>query len=295
MKFRLEKKRKKVTPPSKLAVALGPWRVQLIVGVIIATCIGLLVTGLWYGTRIASLQITSVEAVGGQTIPNARVSEAASGALVGSYYRLVPYRFAWWYPKEQVAAAVMAIPRVKQVYQEREGQTLRIAFEEYSPVALWCTSEDTDCVFLDRFGYAFAAAPELQGSALVRYSIPNRIPAVGESPFAASYMETTTSLATQLEDELALYITHIIRADDVDTVYRLATGAEIKVSERMTALETFENLETIFANEDFEALHSGTFAYIDLRFGDKVFVSEVAEPTATTSSSTEASAASLSE
>ncbi len=175
---------------------------------------------------------------------------------------------------------------MKQVYLERDGQVVRIAFEEFDPVALWCTVEDTDCVFLDGAGYAFATAPELTGSALTRYSVPNKRPVVGETPFSPLYMETTTGLATRLEDELALYITHVVRADEVDTTYRLASGAEIKVSERMSAAETFENLQTIFANEDFADLQAGQFAYIDLRFGDKVFVSEVGEPVATSTSAT---------
>ncbi len=85
MKFRLDKKRKKISPPSKLAVVLGPWRVQLIVGLILVTVLSLAFTALWYGTRIASLQITTVEAVGGRTIPNERVVLEAERALEGTF------------------------------------------------------------------------------------------------------------------------------------------------------------------------------------------------------------------
>jgi hypothetical protein len=290
MKFRLEKKRKKVTPPSRFGVAIAPWRFQIVVGFLLLAFFAIVVALLWYGTRIHALQITVIEVIGGSTIAHETVEATAWQSLSGTHYRLVPYTFSWWYPKGALEAKLMQIPRMKQVYTEVNDQVLSIVFDEHQPFALWCEQVDSrNCFFVDATGYAFTVAPDLTGSAFVRYVKEGAVPAEGATAFTKSFIDTTGTLAARLEDELNLYVTHVVQSDDVDTSYFLASGAEIKVSERMTADETFTNLQTIFASEDFADLASGDFHYIDLRFGDKVFVSEAevtASSTATTTTST---------
>lgn len=236
---------------------------------------GVLTTGLWYGTRLTSLQITDVVVVGGATISEATVRNVVEQELVGDQYLLVPKRFAWWYPDASITAAVHAIPRVQHVRTERKGQTLVVAFDEYRPAALWCeTVESQQCLFLDHAGYAFASAPVLIGSAFVRYVTVGTPPTVGASPLTPAYMDTTSSFIESLEDQLDLYVTHVVRTDEIDTAYVLSTGAEIRVTDRMSATETFTNLLSILNADQFSDISDGSFYYIDLRFGDKVFVSE---------------------
>ncbi|OIP77431.1 MAG: hypothetical protein AUK16_01865 [Parcubacteria group bacterium CG2_30_44_11] len=286
MKFRLEAKRKKLKPPSKLALAFSLWRWQIIVGFVLITVGGLGAVGIWYGTRIASLQITNIVVVGGNTISHKTVEAVARQALVGSYYKLVPYTFKMLYPKKRIVNQLLQISRVKEVRMETNTQTLTIFFTEYQPSALWCASVDSIvCMFIDETGFAFAEAPQLTGSALVRYVQKGKEPSLKTPGFTPLYIETTSRLAERLEADLGLYVTKIVHSDDVDTSYFLAGGAEIKVSERMTAEETFVNLQTIFASEEFAALADGDFHYIDLRFGDKVFVSEVEVVATSTASS----------
>lgn len=288
MKFRLEKKRKKLKTPSKLALALAPCRLQIFVAVILFSVGALGIVGTWYGSRVAALQITEVAVVGGSTIAHETIEATTWQALVGSYYKLIPFTFTWLYPEERVTDQLLQIPRVKEVRMEVEAQTLTVAFTEYQPYALWCMERDSSaCLFLDATGFAFAEAPQLTGSAFVRYIQKGKEPVLKTEGFTKTYIETTGSLAERLEDELGLYVTEIVRFDDVDTSYYLAGGAEIKVSERMTADETFVNLRTIFSSDEFASLADGDFHYIDLRFGDKVFVSEVEAVATSTASSTE--------
>lgn len=286
MKFRIDTKRKP-KPQSALQVAVRPWRVQIIVGLVLAIVIGGMTTAIWYIARIPSLQITSVEVIGGSTIDHETVQTLAEEALTGSYYRIVPHTFAPLYPEARVIERIKTQPRVKEVRLERTNQTLMVAFDEYQPVALWCEAVDAEtCLFLDSTGYAFAAAPFLTGSAFIRYVSRGAVPALKQSGFSASFMDTTTRFTERLEAELNLYVTEVVRKDDVDVSYVLAGGAEIKVSERMSADETFNNLQTILTAKDFTALADGSFHYIDLRFGDKVFVSEEAVATSSTTAST---------
>lgn len=269
-------------------MAFTPWRVQIVVGSLLLAGITALIAATWYVTRIPSLQIAEVTVVGGSTIPADEIESVAREVLRDTYYKLIPHTFAWLYPEEQIQAQLMQVPRVKEALTYIDGQTLTVVFEEYQPFALWCTTpESTTCLFLDAHGYAFAEAPVLTGSAFVRYISTQAEPTVKTTAFSDSFMRETGTLAERLEHELNLYVTHVVRTDEVDTSYFLAGGAEIKVSERMTAADTFTNLKALFSSEEFADIAAGDFHYIDLRFGDKVFVSEsevIATSTASTTS-----------
>ena len=277
------KKRKPVrtTDPRKMLYQ------QLVVGVILVVVLTALIAGIWYGTRVENWQIATVEVVGGKTISHELVEEIAREELAGTNYRLVPKTFTVTYPEEAIMKEVAAIPRVKEVRLEKaDAATLTVAFTEYEPFALWCEEGDGRCMFLDHTGYAFAPSPQLSGNALMRYYLPETAVNEKVSPFSRSVFATTKEFATLLQDELDLYITDIIVSDEIDISYVLTSGAELKVSNRLSAEESVANLETIFSNEEFKHLSQGDFHYIDLRFGDKVFVSEtelVASSTATSS------------
>ena len=71
-----------------------------------------------------------------------------------------------------------------------------------------------------------------------------------------------------------------------EVTLHLESGGALKVSERMPAEEVLANLETVLASEAFAHLANGNFEYIDLRYGDRVFVNEfgdVPDPSATSS------------
>ena len=58
----------------------------------------------------------------------------------------------------------------------------------------------------------------------------------------------------------------------------------------MPATDVVENLLVVLASPEFSHLNPGNFSYIDLRFGEKVFVNEIGEvpETETATSSDEA-------
>lgn len=286
MKFRLEQKRQqKIKPPSKLMVTLAPWRFQIIIGTLLLSLLGGLLTAIWYGSRIEQLQLKEIVVIGGPTISHEEMTAAAREVLTGSYYRLIPHSFAPLYPEKALYRRLLSIPRVKQVVLSVDGQTLTIGFDEYIPEALWCVDQDNDeCLFLDQQGYAFATAPALVGNALVRYLSPQQTPTVRTEGFSPVYMDETLRFITTLENEFNLYVIRVIKQDDVDTLYITAGGGEIKVSNRQALSETLNNLRVIVNSEDFPAILADTFFSLDLRFGDKVFVQAIA-PSATSSAS----------
>jgi cell division septal protein FtsQ len=263
-------------------------QLQLIVGTVLLAVIALLVTAIWYGTRVPSLQIMNVEVVGGQTIPHAVIEEKVNAELVGAYLQLIPNRFMPLYPKSKIAESILTLDRVKNVHVELTGdQTLTVVFDEHVPYALWCESIDTElCLFMDKNGFAFAPAPELEGSAFVRYTDEGAVPSKDVQGFESSFVKETEEFVTLLEDQLSLYTTHVQRKSTYDVEYTISGGGVIKVSQAIPMQESFENLQTILTSEEFKHIEPGAFQYIDLRFGDKVFVNEAPLPGETASTTT---------
>lgn len=254
-----------------------PLQRQCIVGVIITIVIALLVTAVWYVSRIPSLQIVHIAVIGGETIPHELIEEKVRIELQGAYLHLIPDTFMPLYPKKKITASIHSFDRIKNVHVELSGdQTLTVVFDEHVPYALWCTEPDSDaCLFMDKKGLAFASAPTLEGSAFVRYIEEGALPQKGISGFEDSFMEETDSFIMLLQDQLSLYVTHVVKMGTYDVEYTISGGGIIKVSQAISMQETFENLETILSSEEFMHIEPGAFQYIDLRFGDKVFVNEV--------------------
>jgi len=249
-------------------------RRQIFVGAVLACLIVALITGIYYGTRIESKQIKGVQVVGGQTIPHRDIEQIVNNTLVGHYYRLVPKRFTWTYPKTQIVNSILAVDRVKNVQVELSKKELVVVFDEHTPEALWCDEGGLPCLFMDRSGYAFAEAPELSGGALVRYVATGVKPEKDTSQFTAEFITANEVFIEQLADELGLYITQVVKGGEDDIDYKVSGGGIIKTSQLISLPTTFSNLKTILLSEEFAHLEPGSFQYIDLRFGDKVFVNE---------------------
>lgn len=269
--------------PSQRVRTLDPATVILLkqvgLGVLLLTLVSVLVTGIWYGTRLPALTITTVSATGGVTIPAATVVAAAESVLTGSYLGLVPRRFVYTYPETAVYEAVRSLERVHSVTVSRVGlNQLSISFKEYVPDALWCDSArtDTECWFIDETGYAFARAPQLQGGSLLRYYTLHMEPARGVTVLSAVDYEATKAFVASLGE--TGWFTETVLIDAVrDVFYGLTGGGELKASLTESTQRTLDSLLAIRAAEEFTHLAPGNFLYIDLRFGNKVFVKEAEE------------------
>lgn len=256
--------------------ALSPLQKQLLIGFVVVTLVIGIVSCIWYVTRIDSLQLSTVTAAGGLTITPALVERRVQENLEGNYLHLIPKRFSYLFPADDIVTSVQNIPRVKSVHIEKLSRNaLHVSFTEYVPYALWCTEDSAvGCVFIDDAGYAFDAAPTLTGGAFIRFLLDDDTPEVGLQPFASEYLTATIAFADQLENELGMITTTIHLRGDYDIDFSIAGGGVIKVSQHLPFDDTFSNLVTILSTTEFSDIAPGSFQYIDLRFGDKVFVNE---------------------
>jgi cell division septal protein FtsQ len=262
---------------------------QVFFGVLLTLFIGAVSFCVWYVTRLPALTLTEVSVVGGETISHEAVRTAVEEELLGTYYRLIPKRFSYLYPDEAIEARLLRIPRLKEVAVERTSrQQLAVAFTEYVPHALWCAQPAAPvCLFIDRDGYAFAEAPRLEGGAYLRYVETGREPAVGQTVFTSTYVRETNAFVETLYDALRLPVTAVER-DGESISYTLAGGGEIRTTTAEPLQTTLDNLQTLLASEEFSHLAPGNFQYIDLRFGNRVYVQETAPDAATTTPTTSA-------
>jgi hypothetical protein len=137
---------------------------------------------------------------------------------------------------------------------------------------------------VDVHGYAFAKAPVLSGGSLLRFVEVGQEPKKGEYIADAVVIDAAVELVALL-DEKAWSVSHVEVGKGGDIFLRLVGGGELKVDLNLSPIETVENLLTIINSDEFSHLAPGNFQYIDLRFGNKVFVNEeIAAPEMETAS-----------
>jgi cell division septal protein FtsQ len=245
---------------------------QIGIGLLVLTLVGILITAIWYGTRTEALTVSQVVVTGGETINHEQVKIIVQEELKGNYLGLIPKQFAWFYPAVSIKTELSKIERIYNINLVVEDTKLKVTFDEYLPFALWCADVDSkDCLFVDSQGYAFATAPDLDGGSFLRFS------KLGEGISLQSNITNYDDFIKLMELKGLLetrdwFISHIEIDKEDDAFLMLTPGSELKVTLKQTALETVENLFTVLSSEQFVDLAPGNFDYIDLRYGNKVFV-----------------------
>jgi cell division septal protein FtsQ len=242
--------------------------------------------GTWYMTRLPTFAISEVEVTGGEVITPAQIREVVEGELIGEYLRIIPHRFAYLYPHDAMVHAILDIPHVASVTVTRVNrQTLRVEFKEYLPYALWCHSREDNapCYFVSDSGFAFAPAPLLQGGTLVRHIVEGRETLEKTELFNAEELKRIHNFIDELNQKLDLRISEVVHTKEGDLQFFIHGGGSVLVADTEAFEAVFQNLESVLSSKEFKHLKPGNFQYIDLRFGNKVFVNEeMSEPGSTT-------------
>ena len=263
------KNRRQVQEPSM-------WR-HVGYGALTCSIVTLLITTMWYVTRLPSLTIASVHIQGGETISHDEIQTVIDQVFQGSYLKIIPYRFTLLYPDDALRAGVASVSRVHDVVIARSGRTsLAVTFTEYEPFALWCSDKDDTalCYFLDATGYAFAPGPQLQGGTLARHILEGQHELEKKQAFETSAFVKTHAFLERLSYELGLRITDVLYTKDGDIQLSVNGGGGLIIRDDESYDKTFENIRSILDSKEFKHLKPGNFQYIDLRFGNKIFVNE---------------------
>lgn len=249
---------------------------QVLIGVMIFSFLGLLISSIWYGSRVTALTIDTLQVSGGETISHEEIKTSVWGELQGTYLGIIPRTFALTFPEADILAKLSGIERIKNIRVARNGgKEVTVSFDEFTPESLWCSpDENPTCVFLDETGYAFSKAPQLTGGSFMRYSLVGTQPETGRAILTDDKFETLKNLVLLLADA-GWYVSRA-DIDAADDVYlQVIGGGELKATLNQTPVETVNNLLVVLRAEEFADIAPGNFKYIDLRFGNKVFVNEV--------------------
>ncbi len=277
-----QRRKKRLDPNTVLLIR------QIVGGLLVLMLLGIIIFSIWYGTRLQAVTVTSVTVSGGQTISHEVIEKIARQKLEGSYIGLIPRQFSFLYPKSEIISDVSALERIKSVSVDRTSLTaIQVTFEEFIPEALWCKRESEKCVFLDQTGYAFAVAPNLSGGSFLRLGKLGVEPVTDVQAFSADRYEQLKDLIRILEDNN--WFIASVEVDVANDAYlTLTEGGELKVTLEDEPEQIVENLFTVLNSQEFSGLEVGNFEYIDLRFGNKVFVNELEpEPEIPLASTTE--------
>ncbi len=267
-------KRRQLHPATVLLIR------QLVIGFLCVAGVSFAIAVIWFGTRMDALSITTITIDGEVTVQESLLHEVITRELEGAYFGIIPHRFSYVYPEVRIEEALMDVDRVKEVTLERRSRReLRVEIIEYIPEALWCSVlYPGTCFFVDHDGYAFAEAPELHGERFVRYLTLMREPEKRQALTTVEDFKATR----QFVDELATthwYVTQVEIDSARDVFYTLHLGSELKTTLTMPVMETLRYLNVIRASEEYADVVPGNFAYLDLRFGSKVFFKRLPDPT----------------
>jgi cell division septal protein FtsQ len=251
---------------------------------IILTCVYALV---FYGVRTPFLQVDGVIVRGLETVPETLVRERANTLLAGAYFGFVPRRFKPFAPAEEIQETIEQLPRVALATVTTEGSTLVVTVAEHVPDMLWCetASATSSCVYVDKRGVAYERAPMLDGSSLMRFVSPGTPPVVGSSLLDDRIRTLLIDIARILDERHDFRVSRIEYGQSGDASLFLVKGGVVMMSTAGDLTSTYANLASVFEVEEYAHLKPGQFEYIDMRFGNKVFVQKE-KPVATTSAST---------
>jgi len=242
--------------------------------------IGLLIVflvGVYYVSRLAFFTINQIQIEGGETISHEVVRAVTETELEGTYFRLVPKRFAYSYPHDRINKKLNEIPRMYDVNVYRSPRdVLNISFKEYSPHALWCIegSSATPCFFLDKTGYAFAPSQILQGGTLVRHFSTDATEITEGVVIDEEKLMRIDQFISQASEFLGFRITSLTHMQDEDIFMYINGGGELRISLTKDLDGIIENIIATLESDEFSHIEPGNFQYIDARFKNKLFINE---------------------
>lgn len=243
--------------------------------VMVALCIAF-VFGVYHGTRMPSFTISTITISGGETISHESIHAHLTSMLTGSYFGIIPKRFAYTYPQKTLEASFQKFPQVRSVEIERYGtQEIRVVFTEHIPHALWCLPhEGSPCYFLSESGFAFDEAPLLYGGALVRHVTLEQTSLARGQVVESSLLSEINWFIERVDATFNIRVASIVHRNDKDIEMRIHGGGFLLLTPHRDMHEAFSHLSAVLASPEYEHIVPGNFQYIDLRFGQKVFINE---------------------
>lgn len=198
-------------------------------------------------------------------------------AMEGSHFGIIPRNSIFFYPARAIRAAIMREhPNVAAVSIFRKGFTgLSIKVSERVGIARWCglapsPGADEYCYVFDANGLVFAPADQ-SAAPINSFILYAPLESGAEEPLRAELagaenLPSTFDFARQLDTFGSAVTRVVIRDDEVDQHLESGTRVTYVLGNEQNAFTAL-----VSARENIN-LADGSIDYVDLRFGQKVYV-----------------------
>lgn len=229
--------------------------------------------GVLYQVWQSPVRISQVEIFGADQ----SFAKYAHAAMEGSYLGIVPRNSTFLYPARAIRAAIMREhPNVAAVSIFRKGLTgLSIKVSERVGIARWCGKAPTPgveeyCYVFDANGLVFAPADQ-SAAPINSFTLYGPLRDDAQEPLraelaSAENLPSTFDFARQLDTFGSAVTRVVIRGDEVDQHLESGTRVTYVLGNEQNAFTAL-----VSARENLN-LADGSVEYVDLRFGQKMYV-----------------------
>jgi len=239
---------------------------------------GFILASLIYDANSPILALNSTNISGNSVLPTEKLKETVNTEIDGKYLWVFPKNNYLLYPRLQIKNTLLSkFPTIKKINISASlGNSLSVSVEERKPFAVWCDGlEKEECYFLDDSGFVYSEAPDFSGSAYFKYyGFINDNP-VGKIYGSSESFAKINSFVNSLKKINIMPMS--LRVDEENDVFvKVSPSGEVILNLNGDLKTSFENLQSVLNSLD-TGIKVATstkykFDYIDLRFGDKVFV-----------------------
>lgn len=244
-----------------------------------------------YVSRLPRLNIRTVDILGNKILDSDELASRVEADIAGRYLWLFPRSNFLIYPRERVKRDLLGeYKRIAAIdVSLKNTDTLDVTVSERQAAYAWCgtsvAAADSTCYFMDDAGYIFDQSPYFSGDVFFRlYGAPTPGPdSAPGSPLGSTYLPGQLGAILSFRDllvGLGLRISGFESGTGGDMAFYLDSGAAIADSPRILwksdadQTRIAENLKTALDTDplatEFKKKYAD-LAYIDLRFGDKVY------------------------
>ncbi len=235
-----------------------------------------LISGFAFLTRANFVKIGEVKIEGNQIVQKEAIEQIVKDELQAHSLKIFSKNNFFFYPRTETERKIQSqFSAVANVSVGLKGfKTVDVQVNEYQPAYLWCDSlARTRCYFMDKNGYIFNESADFSKDVLFTYyGLVD-----SKDPIGDTYLppEKFAQLSYFIDSMKLLNLSPVglnARGND-DFELLLSSGGSVLFSDHEEFLTTFENLETIIAEQlvlDKDFLSK--LDYIDVRFSSKAFV-----------------------
>lgn len=260
-------------PPSRLKARRRKRRAAT-VGVIILLILvvaGGIIGLLW----LPQIRVQHIDVAGASSVSNANIESDVKAALSGTAWLVVPKDNIFLYPRDKITQMLLnTYPSFESVeVSAQHFDTLSVNITERRALALWCgesLAAASACYLLDGNGVVYAPAANFSGQIYIQY-YGSVVGTTTRQFITPDEFRSLSAFAGAVGQVIEGDAPQEIEVAGTDASVTFASGFVLTFSLADASTDVLERLGVALKTEQFTKHPLSDFAYLDLRFGDKLY------------------------